>query len=166
MPEHLTFLFGDKIFLGAMVLTSAIIIYFRSPKRLLDYIIGLFIVIALSEITKYFVDKPRPESYFIFEGGGFPSTHTSIAFYAAFFYLIACHSLSGKSTGGGEKIAHKWGIGEAAIVFVLFLLASIIAYFRVILAAHDMLDVFAGIMLGFFTSFIFFFYDIRGGRVR
>lgn len=163
----INFLFNlDSILLIALIILVGLLIYFKKRNRLLDYGLALILTSGISEIFKYYINKPRPESMFLFEGSSFPSTHSASAAVIVFFYIFVCHSLSEKYSGIGEAFIVKIKPNEWVVIALIAILGTLIAWLRVILGAHYPVDVFAGIILGFVISSIFVFYDVSGRRVR
>ncbi len=116
---------------------------------------------AISEGIKYLTNFPRPESIYNFEGSSFPSGHTTVAFTAFFFYLLACHTLSKKNGGEGQGENKNW-----LIVGPVLIMAISVAILRVVIGAHYISDIFAGIILAFIISIPFRYYDISGRKIR
>lgn len=159
------YLIGEWLVLGTLLILTLVLIRKNFPSRFLDFILAIFVVIAISETLKYFLAKPRPNSEYFFAGNSFPSTHASLAFMAFFFYSTVCHSLAAILKRGGKYFAFN-PIGESVLLVVMFALAVSTGLLRVTLGAHDVFDVFAGIILGLLVSSIFIFYDVSGRRVR
>jgi membrane-associated phospholipid phosphatase len=156
----------DSFLIFSLALAVGALIYKYKPSRLFDYLIMLILTSGISEIIKYFINKPRPESIYIFEGSGFPSTHSAVAAGIVFFYLLVCHSLPNSMKGVGEAIRTGILRKNGIINFFIILIGLTVVWLRVLLGAHYPIDVFAGIILGFLVSLVFVFYDISGKWVR
>ncbi len=149
-----------------LVLIVGVLIYKSKPARLFDYAVMLVLTSGIAEVIKYFVNKPRPESIYVFEGSGFPSTHSAVAAGVVFFYLLVCHSLPNTMKGVGEAIRINTYKRGGIVSFFIILTGLAVAWLRVLIGAHYPIDVFAGIILGLSISLVFVFYDISGRRVR
>lgn len=138
--------------------------YFQT--RGLDYILLIVFSASISEVLKFLFNRPRPTDTLlsrVFEGSSFPSTHTSIAFGIAFFYLFTyMEYIKHNAHLNSNKILDTFI--ALNIVFV-FILAGIIAYLRILVGAHYLEDVFAGVAVGFFTALIFKYFDFSVTKV-
>lgn len=151
------------IFLMAMV---GLLIYKNKKSRLLDYVLALVLTSGISEILKYYINKPRPESVFVFEGSAFPSTHSATAACIVFFYLLVCHALPKNFKEVGEVFTKSLFTKDGVISLFVILIGSLVAFLRYVIGAHFPIDIFAGIILGLLISIIFMFYDVSGRRVK
>ena len=155
--------------------------------RLLDYVICLFLGIVVSESIKYVINSPRPIPMYgmNFEGGSFPSTHTTMAFTGFFFYLFCTKFNKNKAMELKKRIARvlpyfksyvdiKSGevlgqnqkrLGNTIAIIGFLLIADVIAALRIITGAHYFADIIAGIILGFCVVLPFMYYDISGRRI-
>ncbi len=156
----------DKVLIALLVLITGVFIYYKKRSRLLDYGLALILTSGISEMIKYFVNKPRPISDFIFEGSGFPSSHSATAACVVFFYLLICHNPPESLLGIGKAIRRNFLTVEGAKGILVIALGSMVAWLRIVLKAHDLTDVFAGITLGYIITLLFMFYDISGRRVK
>jgi len=124
---------------------------YRNLWYFLTAILCNIIPLLTQKMLKYYFDLPRPLYFFYHTGWlhfntwwpqlfykSFPSGHTEGAF--SFFYFLSL-LLSVKK--------QHWGI-------VFFMLACLVAYSRIYLAAHFFADVYAGSMVGVIvTGFVF-----------
>lgn len=130
-------------------------IFFKYKKQLFDFVFILLIASGISESLKYLVHAPRPKPLLpelTFEGGGLPSTHTTLAFSALFFYLFVCQRLISKK----RRVGKRNYIMDA----ILAILAIGVGVFRIISKAHFVGDVVAGGIIGLSISLVFTYYDI------
>lgn len=133
--------------------------------RVLDYIVAILLAEGISEGIKYVFHTQRPITALYgltFEGASFPSTHTAIAFTAAFFYyftyikhknLIELESVTNVGLAGYNRL-------NSILIVIMFFVAFAICSLRIILGAHFFIDVLAGIILGFVVSFLISSIDI------
>lgn len=127
--------------LGLIWFIVAILFIFKErhqPKILLELLFGIISAFFVSELAKTFFSRLRPELTFsqveiytkvytkVNNYLAFPSTHSTIAFTAAF--ILAKLFPKGK--------------------FYFYLLAFLIAFSRVYLGVHYFSDIFAGGLLG------------------
>ncbi len=161
-----TVILFDKYLIFLYVLFITYIIYRFYRARLLDYLLALAITGMLTELIKYIVNKPRPVeplTGMVFEGSSFPSTHTAVAFASFFFVLISCRYLS----SFGIKKKSREGKTVKILVFLMILIgASTVGVLRVLVGAHYIIDIFAGIIIGLFVSIPFRYYDVVSRRLR
>ena len=144
-----------------LVVFIGTLIFKAKAGRLMDYVVAMLTGGLLSEGIKYFVNKPRPESQMIFEGSSFPSTHTTLAFTAVFFYVFCCHSRVGDR-------AHPLSgrVGRFVTVVIVSAMALVVGILRVLVGAHYFADIVAGMVLGLLVSIPFKYYDVSAKKVR
>jgi len=119
---------------------------------LFDYAIVVLVSVASSEVIKSFINKPRPLFNLVgkeVEGSSFPSTHASVAFGIASYYLFISRL---KFRNKPSQLIQCWA---------LLVIAMIIAVLRVFLGAHFAIDVIAGMFVGITVAAVFSFVDIR-----
>jgi membrane-associated phospholipid phosphatase len=163
----LPFLFQvDRYLIIFLVILVGVFIYYRKRSRLLDYVIALLLTMSASNTIKYIINKPRPISDFIFEGSGFPSTHSAVAACVIFFYLLICHTPPETSEQVGKAVKKVFTTTEGLKCVLVILLGAMVMWLRVTLKAHEWVDVFAGIIVGYLVTMIFMFYDITGRKVK
>lgn len=174
--------YTNEYLIVLLITIIAFVIHRFDRHRLLDFFISLILSAVVSEFAKYLFDTPRPAPVLglKFEGGSFPSTHTALAFNALFFYLF-CTRFN-KSRGDRlKKLIHQVfpfvkslnviKMGELehknannpynTILTVGFLLMAItVSLLRIITGAHYIIDVIAGIIIGFVLCTPFMYYDI------
>lgn len=115
----------------------------RSNFELLNS--GMLIVIlayASSEAIKVIVKRPRPPSPFLGQVAdtSFPSSHTAVAFAAAFAYMY-------------------YGSNELFLI-LFFILAFLVALGRVLSGAHYVSDVIAGAILAFIVASLGYYFNL------
>lgn len=154
---------ADKGLLLVLMFSVFILLLARFKSKVLDYVIAIMFATAVSELIKYLVNAPRPLA--AFEGSAFPSTHTTLAFCSVAFYVFVCHSSSFFQNREGESRA-RLGLGEGLTIIALSIFAVAIAFSRVVIGAHSILDVIAGGVLGILAIIPFMFYDVSGRRIR
>ena len=147
--------------------TIFVYIYVNYKSKILDYFFSLLLTVAISEGLKFVIHKPRPNLGL--EGGSFPSTHTAIAFNAAFFILIACHRLSMNQNREG-KWAFLFKIFESMtkkqFTIAIFVSAVTVGVLRIVTGAHYIEDVLAGATFGMIFSVLFRYYDVSARRLK
>ncbi len=165
--SYLPFLFQiDRFLLLSLIFLVGIFIYYFKPTRLLDFGIALVLVSSISGFIKYVVNAPRPISEFVFEGSGFPSTHSATAACVIFFYLLICHTPLKNFAEIGEAVKKGFTTIEGLKCLVVIILGLIVMWLRVVLKAHTWTDVSAGIVLGYLVTLVFMFYDISGRKIK
>lgn len=164
-------LFLDKTLIFIYLFGVLYLVYKNNKNYVLDFVFALIAAVAISEGIKYLIDKPRPCIEFsncLFEGSSFPSTHTAVAFTAFFFYVFICHRVSQKSGEGQGRILIK--SAEEAVgdirTYVVLSGAILIAALRLLLNAHDLIDIAVGIFIGFISALPFVYYDVKARRVK
>lgn len=156
----------DSFLIIFLILGGGFLVYRKKPSRVLDYALSVMLTAGASEMIKYYVNKPRPFSDYIFEGSSFPSSHSAVAASVVFFYLLVCHTLSKNLGGLGKEVASHFISREGIISGILIVIGATVAWLRYYLGAHDFTDIFAGIGLGYVGASLFIFYDISGRRVK
>ena len=142
-------------------------IYLNYKNKVLDFLFSLLLAVGFSEGIKFFVDKPRP--ILGVEGGSFPSTHTAIVFNAAFFVLIACHTLSKNQNREGKWfLVINWfgGMTKKYFIILIFLISFGVGALRVISKAHYIEDILFGIVIGLSMAIPFKYYDVSARRLK
>lgn len=181
--------FTNEYLVVFLLLLIGISIYKLEKNRVLDFILCVLLSGGLSEFIKYFVNSPRPvlTNGVSFEGSGFPSTHTTIAF-AGFFFFLLCLNITHKHShrlknkikdlvsryvthrvivekGIQSQTLKEWE--REALFRIFFLIVAIfVAFLRVYTGAHYLIDVVGGIFLGFVSVLPFMFYDLSSRRIR
>lgn len=138
-------------YLGDGLFYAIVLLCFLLTQRYRQFFIGLasiLLVAVLVQLIKHQVDAPRPLAYFpskamihmvswvpVHSYNSFPSGHSAAAF-SLFCYLSLIN-----------KKSKMWGLLFAA-------LAMIAAYSRIYLAQHFFIDVYAGSVIGVFSSFL------------
>ena len=146
-----------------LILALIIWLFFKNKAKLPDFLVAIFVSGFLSEVIKDFVNRPRPVSVYTYEGSGFPSTHTTLAFIAFFFFLNVCHRFAhiGKRS---QRIAFD---SSRLVLSTLLLIGSImVGLLRIIAEAHFISDVIGGAALAFLVSVVFMYYDVSVRRIK
>lgn len=134
-------------------------------SRLLDFFMTLGLSAVITEGLKYVVNRPRPPFGIElgFEGSGFPSTHTGIAFAAAFFWILVCQHLSQQRSGGVAKVSTA---SEEGKLFMIGVIAGavVVGVLRVLSGAHYPIDVIVGAIIGILSVIPFRYYDVTARR--
>ena len=148
----------NSIAIYILVGSIGALVYLKKRSRFLDFFLALGLAGLISEGLKYIVNRPRPLLGIErgFEGSGFPSTHTSIAFAAVFFWVLVCHSFSSKESRGKGM----------ALICALVAGALFVGVLRILSGAHYPIDVFAGAIIGMLAVLPFRYYDVRARSVR
>lgn len=141
----------NNYFIVIYLVLNGIYILINYRQRLLDFVLAITLSQFISEGLKFIFNSPRPMPIrpdIMFEGGSFPSTHTTIAFTAFFFLLISLKNSS------------------KLISFLSLVGAVLIAFLRIISHAHYLTDVLAGIIIAIVPTIIFRYYDISERRIK
>lgn len=159
--------FLNQYLIFILFFTVLYLTYRINKSRVFDFILASGLAVLISEGIKYVVNRPRPDPSF--EGSSFPSSHTSVAFVAFFFYLFCVKNpkwLSGKlKIGGGGMTVDRSKFIWSLTVFMVLLEAVLVGLLRVYVGAHYLTDVVAGIFVGFIAVLPFIFYDVSGRRL-
>src|SRR3990167_2581721 len=142
-------------------------IFVNYKSKVLDYFFSLLLAVAMSEGTKFFLDKPRP--VLDLEGGSFPSTHAALAFNALFFVLLACHTLSKHQNREGRwfQILNYFGsMTKSKFLILISTTAILVGILRIVTGAHYIEDVLAGILVGLLAAGVFRYYDVSARRLK
>lgn len=152
--KHLTFI-GDGIF----IIFPAIILLFFSLRHFVFLITAYFSTGLLVQLLKrlFFAEIARPSKYFhdlaplhlvdgvkMLSGRSFPSGHSTSA-----FALLLCLALISSSR---------------YLKLICFLLACLVAFSRVYLSQHFLIDIFAGSIIGSIGAisfYLLFYHDNR-----
>ncbi len=148
--QFLILSYFNNYFIVLFLAVIGLFIFLNYKKRVLDYALALSLAQLISEGLKYIANTPRPTPIrpdIVFEGGSFPSTHTTMAFTAFFFLLISL------------KVSSK------AIILISFTGALLIGYLRIISHAHYLTDVLAGIIIALLPALVFRYYDVSERRL-
>ena len=128
---------------------------------------------ALIRIIKLIVSAPRPITYFekypdvvlpLVEGvkmhhsNSFPSGHTSTFF--VFFTCCALLVAYQYKQKAQQNDWSRWALTSLSMV-ALLILAALGGYSRIYLSQHFTLDVFVGSIIGFITTYLWFYF---GGK--
>ena len=148
------------------LLDLALYIYVNYKNKLFDFIFCIISATSISEGLKFVFATSRPIPDL--EGGGFPSTHSTVAFAAVFFFLLVCRTLSpSKREGKYKNIFDIVGkVSKSLVVGVAFTMAMFIGYLRIVSGAHYFIDVFAGLILGLLVSMPFKYYDVSVRKMK
>ncbi len=156
--------------LGTLVLAVVWEVFKRFPQKKADVWITVLISYGASETLKFFINRPRPDFTNVFRGVGtsFPSSHATVAFAVFFFYLLSCHSLAHKKSGGGDLVPNQpdWLSQRVPMLSFTLMLAILTALLRVMAGLHYFSDIFAGIILGFIISWMLAHYDVSFRRMK
>ena len=131
--------------------------------RIHDFTLALVIAIASAKAIKHFTGFTRPEGILVFDDSSFPSMHTTLAFVVFFFFLNVCHKLT---TEKGFRFTEFRQTKALAMLLVLGILSTLTGILRFVSTAHNLIDVFAGIVLGLIISLVFAYYDFSMRRVK
>ena len=155
------------ILVALHLLVVFLYIFVNHKNKVLDYLFFLLLTVALSEGLKFFIDKPRP--VLELEGGSFPSTHTAVAFNAAWFVLFACHTLSKHQNREGKwfLLLNKFeSMTKKQFLSIIFAFAFVIGALRVLSGVHYIIDVIAGGLFGLLTAVVFKYYDVSARKLK
>lgn len=137
------------------------------PTRALDFLLVVIFSVASSEGIKFLIDKPRPSLTMlnrVFEGSSFPSTHTTVAIAIAFFYLFIFLEIERKNKN--LRISTSISHSEGLKIFFIFTASILVAVLRVVVGAHEIVDVLTGAFLGFLIAVIFKYLDFNVEKVK
>jgi membrane-associated phospholipid phosphatase len=152
--RHITFL-GDGLF----IIVPALILLFFSLRHVVFLLTAYFSTGLITQLLKrlFFEDAARPSKYFrelsplhlvdgikMLSGRSFPSGHSTTA-----FALFLCLALIASNR---------------YIKLICFILACLVAFSRVYLSQHFLIDVFAGSIIGSLGTIAFyqlFYHDDR-----
>lgn len=127
--------FGGAIFI--IILTVVLFVLIKNKKIGISIISNLVIIIAINQILKRIVQRPRPTEYRIIEetGYSFPSGHSmvSMAFYGYLIYLIY------------KYVKNKY-LKWISIILLSILICSI-GISRIYLGVHYTSDVLGGFFI-------------------
>lgn len=133
--------FGGAIVVASVLGAAAVVAYMRtrSPRWAAFFAATLVGALALDDVVKFLVGRPRPTASQLVEvsGSAFPSGHATAA--AAMCAALA-YAFTRRS--GWRRTVWVWA---AALV-----VASLVALSRVYLGVHWLTDVVGGMMLGVF----------------
>jgi membrane protein DedA with SNARE-associated domain/membrane-associated phospholipid phosphatase len=133
--------FGGAIVVASVLGAAAVVAYIRtrSPRWAAFFSATLIGALALDDVVKFLVGRPRPTASQLVEvsGSAFPSGHATAA--AAMCAALA-YALTRRS--GWRRTVWIWAAGVVV--------ASLVAVSRVYLGVHWLTDVGGGMMLGVF----------------
>lgn len=135
----------------------------HKKSRVIDFVVAIILAISASEGLKFFFNTPRPETALEIEGGSFPSTHTTVAYTAFFFYLVVCHTLNKEKGLKFKELSSKLELTYFSLLFSLSFLTGML---RLLASAHYLIDIIAGIILGLIVSLLFTYYDVNARRIK
>jgi len=151
-PAFLLLAFFFSTLLSSAVIILILFFFFVSSKKF-KYLLSLldvFLVFTVVQVMKLLIPRVRPnwinlnKTVFEVVGGSFPSLHAATAFSLAMIL------------SRGEKKRKK---------ALYYSLALIIAFSRVVLGVHYLLDIIAGALVGVLIALFFHFFrkDIKTG---
>jgi membrane-associated phospholipid phosphatase len=144
------FKYWTNIGLGYLIFPIAIILAFVRFRYMITAIIAFLITVTINDSIKQIAATPRPQIVFqdlhrqlyfvpgvdIYSSNSFPSGHTAISF--AMFCLLAL-------------VAKK-----PALKFLLFIMAFLVAYSRMYLSEHFLIDVYVASFIGIVCALLSF----------
>jgi membrane-associated phospholipid phosphatase len=147
----------SDLLLVVLFVLICIKLFYKDRGRVLDLFVAVVFSGFVSELIKNFVNSPRPISTQMYEGSSFPSTHTTLAFCVAFFYIFVEHGIS------KQFLKH---FSRSYFSILAIFLAIIIGILRIICKAHYPIDVLAGVLLSFILVLPFVYYDISLKKIK
>lgn len=144
------FQYWTGIGLGYLVIPVTLFLAFKSMRYAIMSLITFILTVSINNSIKFWARLPRPEIVFqgmhkqiyyvpgvdIYSSNSFPSGHSAISF--GLFCLLALTM---------QKPLHK---------FLMFMIAFLVAYSRMYLAEHFLMDVYAASVIGIVCTLVTF----------
>ncbi|MGO3146131.1 MAG: phosphatase PAP2 family protein [Leucobacter sp.] len=131
------------------VISAALLFTLKQPRAAATVLTSLVIGVALSQLLKLLVDRPRPlDAVYFFSGESYPSGHAMGAAAFAVSLSIAVSSVLNSGEVHGHPVFMRW-VWIVACVWIAAMMWS-----RTALGVHWLSDAIAGALIGIAAALI------------